>query len=71
VPPRRRVERPLSVSSSHWRADGQPKVRYPSEREAALAAADQSLEAGVTLGVYQCSFCQGWHMGRPGGRMEP
>ncbi len=61
--PGRRGHRPLSVASSHWRADGGPKTRFPTEAAAAAAAADQSREAGFELDVYRCGFCEGWHMG--------
>ena len=61
---RSRPHRPLSVGSSHWRSDGQAKVRYGSRSEALSAAADRSSESGVELGAYQCAFCGGWHMGR-------
>ena len=67
---RPRAHRPLSLNSSHWRADGAPKVRFDTEREAQAVAADRSREAGVVLGVYQCGFCHGWHMGRRGARDE-
>ncbi|HUZ10570.1 MAG TPA: hypothetical protein VMU76_10440 [Acidimicrobiales bacterium] len=61
---RQRRHRPLSIASSHWRADGGPKTRFPTEGDAAAAASDQSREAGIELGVYRCDFCDGWHMGR-------
>jgi hypothetical protein len=61
---RPREHRPLSLSSSHWRADGAAKVRYPTEREALAAAAERGREAGMELGAYRCGFCHGWHMGR-------
>ncbi|HLN17146.1 MAG TPA: hypothetical protein VK277_10410 [Acidimicrobiales bacterium] len=66
--PRRRAQRPLKIGSSHWRADGQPKTRFGSEREARVAAAERAEEGGVELVVYECDFCTGWHMGRPSGR---
>ncbi|MCL4446071.1 MAG: hypothetical protein M1134_04245 [Actinobacteria bacterium] len=60
----RQSERPLAISGTHWRDDGTPKVRFTS-RSAALATAQlRASEAGVDLGVYQCEFCNGWHMGR-------
>jgi len=68
VPRRRPLHRSLSLAGSHWRADGAPKVRYRTEREAQAAAADRTREAGVDLGAYRCEFCAGWHMGRPSGR---
>jgi hypothetical protein len=64
VPRRHHPYRPLSVRSSHWRADGQPKVRYSTQRDALSAADERGEESGVELGAYQCDFCHGWHMGR-------
>jgi hypothetical protein len=65
---RREPNRPLSLASSHWREDGQPKMRFGSQGEALNAADDRARESGVDLGVYQCGFCGGWHMGRYSGR---
>lgn len=65
---RRQPHRPLNLDSSHWREDGQPKQRYPTERIARDAAQERSQEAGVELNVYRCAFCNGWHMGKRGGR---
>jgi hypothetical protein len=70
VPRRRHSYRPLSVRSSHWRADGQPKVRYPTQRDALSAADERGRESDVDLGVYRCDFCGGWHMGRSGRRED-
>ena len=66
--PRRSAHRPLAVDSSHWRSDGQPKVRYPTRADALAAAGERSREAGASLGVYRCAFCAGWHMGKREGR---
>ena len=66
--PRRPDHRPISISASHWRADGQAKVRYPNRAEALAAAGDRSAESGVDLGAYACDFCGGWHMGKRTGR---
>jgi hypothetical protein len=65
---RREPNRPLSLAASHWREDGQPKVRFRSQGEALNAADDRARESGVDLGVYHCEFCGGWHMGRHSGR---
>ncbi len=70
TPPRRRPERPLSLPSSHWRADGRPKVRFVSEREAMVVAAERAEQGGVLLAAYRCGFCQGWHLGRSGPKAE-
>jgi hypothetical protein len=59
----RRAHRPLRLDSSHWRQDGEPKVRYGSRGEALDAAAERSAEAETTLSVYLCPYCRGWHMG--------
>lgn len=68
VPQRKRPHRPLAVDASHWREDGQAKVRFDTRGDALVAADERSREAGTDLGVYQCAFCQGWHMGRRSGR---
>jgi hypothetical protein len=60
----------LALDASHWRSDGQPKVRYPTQHEAMLAAGERSRDAGSTLGVYECAFCRGWHMGKRDGRRD-
>lgn len=65
---KRREHRPLTLDASHWRDDGQPKVRYSSRADALVAADDRSKESGTKLGVYECAFCGGWHMGRRAGR---
>ncbi|HMD47136.1 MAG TPA: hypothetical protein VKG43_13305 [Acidimicrobiales bacterium] len=67
---RRTPHRSLSLSGSHWRADGAPKVRYGTEREAQMAAAERGAEGGVDLGVYRCEYCSGWHMGRTSPRQD-
>ena len=65
---RRRPHRPLALDASHWRADGKPKVRFGSRAEALAAAYERAQDADTALGVYQCAFCKGWHMGRRAGR---
>jgi len=65
---RRVAHKPLTIDSTHWRADGRAKVRYPTERDARLAADERGREAGFELTVYRCAFCQGWHMARAEGR---
>jgi len=66
--PRDRAHRPLALDASHWRDDGRPKVRYATKVDAVVAAEERSREAGASLGVYECAFCGGWHMGRREGR---
>jgi hypothetical protein len=68
VAPRRQPHRPLSIDGSHWRADGQPKVRFSDRTDALRAADDRCKESGAELGVYRCDFCGGWHMGKRSGR---
>jgi hypothetical protein len=63
MPRRRTKHRELALDSSHWRRDGQPKVRYGSQGEALGAAEERGAEAGTKLSVYQCPYCNGWHMG--------
>jgi len=63
---RRRVRRaaePRRPRLSHWRADGQPKVRYRSEADANRAALQYRLEHANDLGAYACDMCGGWHLG--------
>jgi hypothetical protein len=48
---------------SHWRADGEPKVRFRSEADANRAALQYRLEHGADLGAYACEMCGGWHLG--------
>jgi hypothetical protein len=67
---RREPHRPLAIDSSHWRADGRAKVRFATRAQALVAAEDRGREAGTELGVYQCPFCGGWHMGRRDGRQS-
>jgi len=51
------------VRLSHWRADGQPKVRYRSEDDANRAGLQYRLEHGNDLAAYACDMCGGWHLG--------
>ncbi len=67
---REKAHRPVSLSLTHWRADGRPKMAYPSQSEALVAADVRAKEAGVELNVYRCDFCGSWHMGGAAGR-EP
>ncbi|HEV3133031.1 MAG TPA: hypothetical protein VGY51_13815 [Acidimicrobiales bacterium] len=63
---RRRPSRegpPGGVGREHWRADGQPKTRFPSRDEANRSALRLRLEAGADLDPYRCGFCGGWHLG--------
>jgi hypothetical protein len=59
----RRRETPRRTRLSHWRADGQPKVRYASEADANRAAFGYRLDHGAELLPYKCEFCGGWHLG--------
>ena len=60
--------RPVSLSLTHWRSDGAPKMAYRTRTDALVAADERAKEAGVELNVYQCDFCGAWHMGRTQGR---
>ncbi len=51
---------------SHWRADGVPKTRFPTEAEANRFALQVRLEHGNDLGAYPCELCGGWHLGGRG-----
>ena len=59
----RRKEVPRRVRLSHWRNDGEAKVRFSSRDEAERAALQYRLEHGAELISYQCEFCGGWHLG--------
>ena len=61
--PRRRVHRELALDSSHWRRDGQPKVRYATQGEALSAAEELGAESRTRLATYECPYCKGWHFG--------
>jgi hypothetical protein len=52
------------VARSHVNADGTPKARYGSEREAADVAQLQWIEHRVELTAYRCEICSGWHLAR-------
>lgn len=60
----RQPHRPLALDSSHWREDGQAKVRYSTQSQAVVAAHERGREVGADLQVYRCAYCAGWHMGR-------
>jgi hypothetical protein len=47
----------------HWRADGQPKTRFPTQHDANRASLRHRLEEGADLDPYRCGFCGGWHLG--------
>lgn len=51
------------LDSSHWRRDGQAKVRYDTQADALSAAEWRRAESGAVLNVYECPYCHGWHMG--------
>jgi len=59
----RRAHREVSVSGSHWRADGAPKARFPTRADAERVAAARASTHDADLGVYRCSFCAAWHLG--------
>lgn len=47
----------------HWRADGQPKARFPTQDAANRASLRLRLEEGADLDPYPCTYCGGWHLG--------
>jgi len=63
---RRRQRRPSDPEAGgqreHWRADGAPKVAYPSADEANRATLQARLEHGVDLDPYRCGICSNWHL---------
>jgi hypothetical protein len=58
---------PVTSGREHWRADGQPKTRFPSQDDANRSSLRLRLEQGADLDPYQCGFCGGWHLGNRGG----
>jgi hypothetical protein len=58
--PKRVPHRPLSIGSSHWRADGAAKVSYDTQADAMTAA--QWADTDIELTTYRCDFCSGWHL---------
>ncbi|HUY66290.1 MAG TPA: hypothetical protein VMV06_05695 [Acidimicrobiales bacterium] len=57
------------AARQHWRADGQPKTRFPSRDQANRSALLLRLEVAADLEPYGCELCGGWHLGnrREGG----
>jgi hypothetical protein len=51
------------MAREHWRADGQPKTRFPTQGEANRSSLRLRLEEGADLDPYQCRYCDGWHLG--------
>jgi hypothetical protein len=47
----------------HWRADGQPKTRFPTQDAANRSSLRLRLQEGVDLDPYPCRYCGGWHLG--------
>jgi hypothetical protein len=47
----------------HWRSDGRPKVRFPTQAEANRSSLRLRLEEGADLEPYVCRICGGWHLG--------
>ena len=41
------------------------KIRYGHESSAAKAAIHMRVKYGKEFQVYSCSFCEGWHIGKP------
>ncbi len=53
----------VPTGREHWRADGRPKTRFPTEDEANRSSLQLRLEQGADLDPYRCGFCGGWHLG--------
>jgi hypothetical protein len=62
-PPRDRGGDDSAPRLDHWRADGQPKARFPTQDAANRASLRLRLEEGVDLDPYPCPYCGGWHLG--------
>lgn len=61
------MEDRIRVPRSHFRADGRPKIRYPT-RTIARRMARKATKAGKgsptgRLGAYLCPTCSGYHVG--------
>ncbi len=52
-----------AILRDHWRADGRPKTRFPTQDAANRSALRLRLEEGADLDPYLCQFCGGWHLG--------
>ncbi len=52
--------RPIRLE--HWRADGQPKVRYATEADANRVSLQVRIEHGNDQVAYICQMCGGWHL---------
>ena len=50
-------------ASSHFNADGRPKVSYSNSRKADKAASLYESDRGETMNAYKCGDCSGWHIG--------
>jgi len=66
--PTPRTSRPTNpgggaIPRDHWRADGSPKARFPTQDAANRSALRLRLEEGADLDPYVCQFCGGWHLG--------
>jgi len=63
--PRARLEGEAGAGGTreHWREDGSPKTRYPSQEDANRTALQRRLEDGADLDPYPCSICGAWHLG--------
>ena len=59
----------MTAGRSHLRADGRPKVAYPTLSEAAAAAHARSAPGRVRFVAYRCPHCSAFHLGRP--RLRP
>lgn len=66
-PDRDRAKRPAAAApaarppSATQIAACRAKQRFPSEREADNAAYRKRME-GVSLSIYACPWCEGWHL---------
>lgn len=61
---RRSSARPVERgASSHYNIDGRPKVDYPTEHSAWIAAEQYTMDRGGLMNAYRCEEGAHWHIG--------
>jgi hypothetical protein len=64
----RRMRNPFTrtgrrIPDSHFTKAGQPKVGYPTKKEAMVEARRLQRGDGARMDAYRCSGCRQWHVG--------